>query len=79
MPASLRIPSFYLPHHIPSFHFHFYFKSVLISNLQDPNWYKARREDGLEGMLPANFVKESSKKPSRENIPKAAVQLHKMP
>ena len=41
-------------------------------------------------MIPANFVKEiqvsskelekkSSKKPSRENIPKAAVPLHKMP
>ena len=41
------------------------------------------------GMLPTNFVMEaqvsneelekSSEKPSRENIPKAAVQLHKMP
>ena len=72
-----------------SFNLHFHIKSILIPNLQEPNWYKARREDGLEGMLPANFVmeaqvsskkleKKSSKKPSCENIPKAAVQLHKM-
>ena len=65
--------------------------SVLIPNLQDPNWYKARREDGLEGMLPANFVmevkaeavkKEAQKKPpkaSQDSLPKTAVQLHKMP
>ena len=51
-------------------------KSILISIIQDPNWYKARRGDGLEGMLPANFVMETQ---ASENIPKAAVQLHKMP
>ena len=64
---------------------------ILFIALQDPNWCKARREDGLEGMIPTNFVvpvqvsnkkvkkKKSSKKPSRENIPITAVQLHKMP
>ena len=29
------------------------------SSVQDPNWYKARREDGLEGMVPANFLQEA--------------------
>ena len=33
--------------------------SLLVSSVQDPNWYKARREDGLEGMVPANFLQEA--------------------
>ena len=62
--------------------------SVLIPNLQDSNWYKARRKDGLEGMLPANFVmevkgqKDRQKTPSKtshDSLPKTAVQLHKIP
>lgn len=24
--------------------------------IQDPNWYKARRNDGREGMIPFNYV-----------------------
>jgi c-src tyrosine kinase len=66
---------------------------TIVSASRDPNWYKARREDGLEGMLPANFVmevkaealtvkKEAQKKPpkvSQDSLPKTAVQLHKMP
>lgn len=27
---------------------------------QDPNWYKARRSDGLEGMIPYNYVVEKT-------------------
>ena len=40
--------------------------------VQDPNWYKARREDGLEGMVPANFLMEPLL------VPRAKVNLHKM-
>ena len=36
---------------------------VLIPNSQDPNWYKARRKNGLEGMVPANYVMEVIFKP----------------
>ena len=32
---------------------------ILVRPVQDPNWYKARREDGLEGMVPANFLQEA--------------------
>lgn len=34
---------------------------TIISPSKDPNWYKARREDGLEGMIPFNYVQETSK------------------
>ena len=70
----------------------FLFTYVLIPNSQDPNWYKARRADGLEGMIPANFVmevkaealtvKKDGQKPpkvSQGSLLKMAVQLHKMP
>ena len=46
--------------------------SLLVSSVQDPNWYKARREDGLEGMVPANFLQEA------QPMPRAKVNLHKM-
>ena len=65
---------------------------VLIPNFQVSNWYKARSEDGLEGMIPANFVKvkaealtvkkDGQKNPSeasQDSLPKTAVQLHKVP
>ena len=41
-------------------------------DLQDPNWYKARREDGLEGMVPSNFLQEI------QPLPRTKVNLHKM-
>eukprot|EP00731_Ephydatia_muelleri_P004839 Em0002g1015a len=31
---------------------------VIVAPSKDPNWYKARREDGLEGMIPYNYVQE---------------------
>lgn len=31
---------------------------VIISSSKDPNWYKARRSDGLEGMIPYNYVQK---------------------
>lgn len=33
---------------------------VIISASKDPNWYKARRSDGLEGMIPYNYVQKKS-------------------
>ena len=33
-------------------------KLVIVAPSKDPNWYKARREDGLEGMIPFNYVQE---------------------
>lgn len=36
--------------------------------LQDPNWYKAKKADGKEGMIPANYVRE-----------RAEVKLNTMP
>lgn len=35
---------------------------IIVSSSRDPNWYKARRLDGLEGMIPYNYVQ--LKKPS---------------
>ena len=32
---------------------------ILVWPVQDPNWYKARWKDGLEGMVPANFLQEA--------------------
>ena len=29
---------------------------TIISKSKDPNWYKAKRYDGLEGMIPFNYV-----------------------
>ena len=51
--------------------------------LQDPNWYKAKRADGLEGMIPANFVfpRADADGPPVE-VPigsKQAVKLREMP
>ena len=31
---------------------------IIISSSKDPNWYKARRLDGLEGMIPYNYVQK---------------------
>ncbi|XP_063955968.1 tyrosine-protein kinase CSK-like [Lytechinus pictus] len=31
---------------------------TIIKATKDPNWYKARNEQGLEGMIPANYVKK---------------------
>lgn len=49
--------------------------------LQDPNWYKAKRADGLEGMIPANFVfaRVDSDGPSEVVGSKQAVKLQEMP
>eukprot|EP00731_Ephydatia_muelleri_P016536 Em0009g960a len=33
-------------------------KLVIVAPTKDPNWYKARRADGLEGMIPFNYVQE---------------------
>lgn len=33
---------------------------VIISASKDPNWYKARRSDGLDGMIPYNYVQRKS-------------------
>ena len=62
------------------------FNSLVI---QDPNWYKARNKDGLEGMIPYNYVssmeteKNISTKPvasaGQVGMSKAAVPLRKMP
>ena len=40
---------------------------TIIAPSRDPNWYKARRYDGLEGMIPYNYVQE--KKRGGENPP----------
>ena len=37
---------------------------VIISSSKDPNWYKARRSDGLEGMIPYNYVQKKKQHPS---------------
>jgi hypothetical protein len=29
---------------------------VIISASKDPNWYKARRSDGIEGTVPLNYI-----------------------
>ncbi len=34
---------------------------IIISSSKDPNWYKARRLDGLEGMIPYNYVQRKQK------------------
>ena len=34
---------------------------TIIAPSRDPNWYKARRYDGLEGMIPYNYVQEKKK------------------
>lgn len=49
--------------------------------LQDPNWYKAKRSDGLEGMIPANFVfpRVDSDGPGEAVGSKQAVKLQEMP
>ena len=50
--------------------------------LQDPNWYKAKRADGLEGMIPANFVRDNSDGPAEVVVgggSKQAVKLQEMP
>ena len=31
---------------------------TIIAPSKDPNWYKARRYDGLEGMIPYNYVQQ---------------------
>ncbi len=41
---------------------------TIISASKDPNWYKARRADGLEGMIPFNYV-QAKKSPSGEPLP----------
>ena len=33
---------------------------TIISKSKDPNWYKAKRYDNLEGMIPYNYVEEMS-------------------
>ena len=33
---------------------------VIVAPSKDPNWYKARRDDGLEGMIPFNYVQEKT-------------------
>ena len=33
---------------------------MLVFLFKDPNWYKARRYDGLEGMIPFNYVMEKT-------------------
>ena len=33
---------------------------VIVAPSKDPSWYKARREDGLEGMIPFNYVQEKA-------------------
>lgn len=38
---------------------------IIISASKDPNWYKARRYDGLEGMIPFNYV-QAKKSPTGE-------------
>jgi c-src tyrosine kinase len=34
---------------------------TIIAPSRDPNWYKARRYDGLEGMIPYNYVQEKKR------------------
>lgn len=43
---------------------------IIISASKDPNWYKARRFDGLEGMIPFNYV-QPKKSPTGEPLPPA--------
>ncbi|KAF6034373.1 CSK [Bugula neritina] len=31
---------------------------VIVRPTRDPNWYRAKRSDGKEGMIPANYVQE---------------------
>ena len=63
----------------------------IISASKDPNWYKARRSDGLEGMIPSNYVQEkrrvveqppppaATRTPGAVNQPRGAVKLRSMP
>lgn len=44
---------------------------VIIAQSKDPNWYKAKRYDGLEGMIPYNYIARKS--------PKEPVRMHGMP
>lgn len=63
-----------------------YFSCYMI---KDPNWYKARRNDGREGMIPFNYVivHQDSKTtsivtpPQKEpkNATKGEVKLQTMP
>lgn len=57
---------------------------TIVSASRDPNWYKAKRADGLEGMIPANFVfprVDSDGPPAAEVTvgSKQAVKLREMP
>ena len=56
---------------------------VIISASKDPNWYKARRSDGLEGMIPYNYVQRKSDAspgvppvPPSSTRPQAGAVLH---
>ena len=55
---------------------------TVICRSEDPNWYKARRYDGLEGMIPRNHVKTKHSHTGPRQAtddPRQAVQLLRMP
>jgi len=57
---------------------------VIIAPSKDPNWYKAKRYDDLEGMIPYNYVarnpaEELARKPPKERAWKTAVRIQYMP
>jgi len=45
---------------------------TIISSSKDPNWYKARRADGLEGMIPYNYVQKKKQQPSTSGTSSSA-------
>ena len=55
---------------------------LLVWPVQDPNWYKARRENGLEGMVPANFLQKGmvfvNFLQEAQPMTREKVNLHKM-
>ena len=42
---------------------------TIIAPSRDPNWYKARRYDGLEGMIPYNYVQEKKRGGESQPLP----------
>lgn len=53
----------------------------ILCSSKDPNWYKARRYDGLEGMIPFNYVQEKRKTahtpPPLPSLPPLPSSAHK--
>ena len=42
---------------------------TIIAATRDPNWFKARRYDGLEGMIPFNYVQEKKRGWEKQPLP----------